>query len=331
VPRVALITGISGQDGCYLTELLLEKGYEVHGTIPVPAADGPPDGAQVHVLDLSDCSNLGPLLDEVRPDEVYHLAAQSNVRLSFDLPVHTAEVTGVGAVRVLESIRQHQQRTSRKVRFYQASSSEMYGRVDESPQNEHTHFHPRSPYACAKVFAYWQTVNYREAHGVFACNGILFNHESPRRPAKFVTRKISQSAARIKLGLQEGLVLGNIDAQRDWGFAGDYVEAMWRMLQQDQPDDYVIATGETHSVRDFLQEAFAYLDLDWRDCVEIDPHLFRPAEVDVVCGDAGKARRVLDWKPTVTFPDLVRLMVDYDVELARREMSAPDSPVGTQR
>ncbi len=323
--RVALITGISGQDGYYLTQLLLQKGYAVHGTMPVPAAESPPDGAKIHFVDFSDGSNLGGLLDDVLPDEIYHLAAQSDVRLSFDLPVHTADVTGLGALRLLDAVRQHQQRAKRQLRFYQASSSEMYGHVDEPQQNERTHFHPRSPYACAKVFAYWQTVNYREAHGLFACNGILFNHESPRRPEKFVTRKIARSAARIKLGLQQGLTLGNLDAHRDWGFAGDYVEAMWLMLQQDQPDDYVIATGETHSVRDLLQEAFSYVDLNWQDVVEIDSSLFRPAEVHIVCGDASKARRVLNWTPTVSFSQLVRMMVDYDLELARAEIAAADS------
>jgi GDPmannose 4,6-dehydratase len=302
--------------------LLLEKDYEVHGTVPVPAAESPPSGAQIHPVDLSDGSNLAHLFDAVRPDEVYHLAAQSDVRLSFDLPVNTADITGVGALRVLEAVRQFQHRSGHQVRFYQASSSEMYGRVDTSPQNEHTHFHPRSPYACAKVFAYWQTINYREAHGLFACNGILFNHESPRRPEKFVTRKISRAAARIKLGLEDQLVLGNLDARRDWGYARDYVQAMWLMLQAAEPDDYVIATGVAHSIRELLDVAFAHVELDWHEFVEVDPALFRPAEVDVVCGDATKARLQLGWQPTVTFEELVRLMVDHDLELAQREIAA---------
>jgi GDPmannose 4,6-dehydratase len=254
----------------------------------------------------------------VAPDEVYNLGAQSHVRVSFDLPVHTADVTGLGTLRVLEAIRQHQTATGRQPRFYQASSSEMFGNAN-SPQNETTRFHPRSPYACAKVFAYWQTVNYREAYGLFAANGILFNHESPRRGEHFVTRKITRAAARIKLGLQDRLALGNIDARRDWGFAGDYVEAMWLMLQHESPDDFVIATGKTHSVRNFLEEAFGHLDLDYNDYVDIDQKLFRPTEVDALSGDASKAKTLLGWKPRVSFSELVRMMTEYDLQLAQTE------------
>ena len=320
VQKLALITGITGQDGSYLRELLLSKGYEVHGIVQCTDDRSLPD-VTVHYADLVDESNLAGILDEIEPTEVYNLAAQSHVRMSFDVPIYTADVTGLGTLRMLEALRKHQNRTGRQVRFYQASSSEMFGKAAESPQNESTPFHPRSPYACAKAFAYWQTVNYREAYGFFACNGILFNHESPRRGETFVTRKITLAAARIKLGLQEKLLLGNLDARRDWGFAGDYVEAMWAILNQDEPDDYVIATGETHSVRDFLDEVFGHLDLDWHEYVEIDPRLFRPSEVDVLCGDAGKARRLLNWEPKVTFRDLARLMTDHDLELARRKMT----------
>ncbi|RMG33220.1 MAG: GDP-mannose 4,6-dehydratase, partial [Planctomycetota bacterium] len=304
----------------YLNRFLQSKGYEVHGIIPcrAPGIGEPPP--RLHYADLSDGSNLDTILDEVQPDEVYNLAAQSHVRLSFDIPLYTAEVTGLGCLRVLEAVRKYQLRSGRPVRFYQASSSEMYGKVERSPQDESTPFHPRSPYACAKVYAYWQTVNYREAYGMFACNGILFNHESPRRGEAFVTRKITRAAARIKLGLQDTLRLGNLDAKRDWGFAGDYVEAMWLMLQQDEPDDYVVATGETHSVREFLEAAFAHLGLDPGRHVEIDPQLYRPAEVHVLCGDATKARERLGWRPRVGFEELVRMMVDHDLEIARAEL-----------
>jgi GDPmannose 4,6-dehydratase len=319
VPRVALITGLTGQDGSYLTELLLAKGYAVHGIVVPGSGTHAPAGTTVHFADLGDGSNLGAILERVAPDEIYNLGAQSDVRLSFDLPIFTANVTGVGALRLLDAIREYQQHTGRSVRFYQASSSEMFGKADTSPQNEQTPFHPRSPYACAKVYAYHETINYREAYGLFACNGILFNHESPRRGEAFVTRKITRAAARIKLGLQQKLFLGNLDARRDWGFAGDYVEAMWLMLQQDQPDDYVVATGQTHSVRNFLDEVFAHVGLDWHKHVEVDPRLFRPAEVDVLCGDASKARRVLGWKPRVTFPELARLMAEHDLKRAERE------------
>ena len=296
---VALITGITGQDGAYLTELLLGKGYFVHGIVRRASSFNtsridhlyvdphqPHTHLQLHYGDLTDGARLREVIELCRPDEVYNLGAQSHVRVSFDMPVYTADVDALGALRLLEAIRAHARRTRRRVRFYQASSSEMYGKATETPQLETTPFHPRSPYACAKVYAHWQTINYREAYGLFACNGILFNHESPRRGETFVTRKITRSASRIMLGLQEKLYLGNLDARRDWGFAGDYVEAMWLMLQQQEPDDYVIATGETHSVREFLDEVFGYLDLDWNKYVEIDPRYYRPAEVDVLSGNA---------------------------------------------
>jgi len=317
--RVALITGIAGQDGSYLTEFLLAKGYDVHGVVLHGRQSLCHPQARTYSVDLTDGSNLESVLDDVRPDEIYNLAAQSHVKRSFEVPIYTADVTGLGVLRVLEAVRAHQDRSGRHVRFYQASSSEMFGKAVESPQNEQTPFHPRSPYACAKVYGFWQTVNYREAYGLFTCNGILFNHESPRRPASFVTRKITRAATRIKLGLQKKLCLGNLDAARDWGFAGDYVEAMWLMLQQDQADDYVIATTQTHSIRDFLDEVFGYLDLDWNNYVEVDPQLFRPAEVDVLCGDTAKARRVLGWKPRVSFSELARLMTDHDLQLAEQE------------
>ena len=320
--RVAFITGISGQDGYYLSQLLIGKGYDVHGLIPCNAPGiGEPPGLNLHYGDLADGGNFDALLDRINPDEFYNLAAQSHVRLSFDLPVYTADVTGVGVLRWLEAIRKHQLRTGRTVKFYQASSSEMFGQVKTSPQNEETPFHPRSPYGCAKVFGYWQTINYRESYGLFACNGILFNHESPKRGEGFVTRKITRAAARIKLGLQDKLLLGNLDAKRDWGFAGDYVEAMWRMLQQSQPDDYVVATGETHTIREFLDEAFGHLGLDWHKSVEQDPRFLRPAEVDVLCGDASKARRVLGWEPKVSFRELVQMMVDGDLVLQQRQQN----------
>ena len=316
--RVALITGLSGQDGSYLAEFLLDRDYDVHGLVPYGRRELCDSRCQVHYGDLTDASRLAAVCNEVAPDEVYNLGAQSHVRVSFDLPVHTADVTGLGTLRVLEAIRQHQAATGRQPRFYQASSSEMFGNAN-SPQNETTRFHPRSPYACAKVFAYWQTVNYREAYGLFAANGILFNHESPRRGEHFVTRKITRAAARIKLGLQDRLALGNIDAQRDWGFAGDYVEAMWLMLQHESPDDFVVATGKTHSVRNFLEEAFGHLDLDYNDYVDIDQKLFRPTEVDALSGDASKAKTLLGWKPRVSFSELVRMMTEYDLQLAQTE------------
>jgi GDPmannose 4,6-dehydratase len=326
--KKALISGITGQDGSFLAELLLEKGYEVYGIIRRSSSfntvridhlyrDPHEKGTRLHLLygDLNDSSSLNTILRTVQPDEIYNLAAQSHVRVSFDIPEYTGEVTGLGAVRFLEAIRE----IGIKPKFYQASSSELYGKVVEVPQTEKTPFHPRSPYACAKAYAYYITVNYRESYGIFACNGILFNHESERRGETFVSRKITRAATRIKLGLQEKLYLGNLDARRDWGYARDYVEAMWMIMQADQPDDYVISTNETHSVREFLDQAFGYLDLDWKAHVEIDPRYFRPAEVDLLLGDAGKARRQLGWEPKVSFDQLVRIMVDHDMELARQE------------
>ena len=319
----ALITGITGQDGSYLTELLLGKGYEVYGIIRRASTfnteridhlyqDPHLKGTRLFLVygDLNDASSLNKILRDVQPDEIYNLGAQSHVRVSFDIPEYTAEVGALGALRLLEAIRET---GLQKTRFYQASSSELYGKVQEIPQRETTPFYPRSPYAAAKLYAYWITVNYRESYGLYACNGILFNHESPRRGETFVTRKITRAAAAIKLGRQAKLYLGNLDAKRDWGFAGDYVEAMWLMLQQEQPDDFVIATGETHSVREFLDEAFGYLDLDWKDYVEIDPRYFRPAEVDLLIGDASKARQKLGWTPKVSFRELVRMMIDADL------------------
>ena len=324
----ALITGITGQDGSYLTELLLEKGYEVYGIIRRSSSFNtdrldhlyqdphePQTRLRLMYGDLNDSSSLNTILRRVQPDEIYNLGAQSHVRVSFDVPEYTAEVTGVGVVRILEAIRE----AGIRPRFYQASSSELFGRAAEVPQTEKTPFYPRSPYGCAKAYGYYITVNYRESYNQFACNGILFNHESPRRGETFVSRKITRAATRIKLGLQEKVYLGNLDARRDWGHAIDYVRAMWLMIQADEPDDFVIATGESHSVRDFLDQAFGYLDLDWKDHVDIDPRYYRPAEVDVLFGDASKARRVLGWEPTISFEDLVRLMVDHDLELATKE------------
>ncbi len=324
----ALITGITGQDGSYLTELLLGKGYDVYGIIRRASTfnteridhlyqDPHIQGTRLHLVygDLNDASSLNKILRDVQPEEIYNLGAQSHVRVSFDIPEYTAEVGALGTLRILEAIRET---GLQKTRFYQASSSELYGKVQEVPQRETTPFYPRSPYAAAKLYAYWITVNYRESYNLFACNGILFNHESPRRGETFVTRKITRAAAAIKLGLQSKLYLGNLDAKRDWGFAGDYVEAMWMMLQQEQPEDFVIATGETHSVREFLDEAFGYLDLDWHDHVEIDPRYFRPAEVDLLIGDSSRAQERLGWRPRVSFPELVRMMIDSDLEAARR-------------
>ncbi len=321
--KKALITGITGQDGSYLAELLLSKGYEVHGIIRRASTfntgridhlykDPHINGVRLflHYGDIADSTNLIKLLYRIQPDEIYHLAAQSHVRVSFDIPEYTGDVTGLGTIRLLEAIRE----TGSKARFYQASSSEMFGKVQEVPQRETTPFYPRSPYGAAKLYAHWATVNYRESYGIFACSGILFNHESPRRGETFVTRKITRAVAHIKAGLQDKLFLGNLDAKRDWGYAKEYVEAMWLMLQQEQPDDYVIATGETHSVEDFLTEAFAHVDLDWRDYVEMDPKYLRPAEVDLLIGDASKAQSHLGWQPTVTFRGLVGLMVDSDME-----------------
>ena len=326
--KKALITGITGQDGSYLTEFLLEKGYEVHGIIRRSSSFNteridhlykdphePETRLYLHYGDLSDGTRLREILTQVKPDEVYNLGAQSHVRVSFDQPVYTAQVDAVGTVRLLEAIHD----TGLEVRFYQASSSEMYGKVREIPQTENTPFYPRSPYACAKVYSFWQTLNYRESYGMFCCNGILFNHESPRRGETFVTRKITRAATRIREGLQNKLFLGNLDARRDWGFAADYVEAMWLMLQQDRPDDYVVATGEMHSVREFLELAFDRVKLDWKQYVESDQRYCRPAEVDVLCGDASKARQILGWKPRISFEALAAMMIDADAELAGKE------------
>jgi GDPmannose 4,6-dehydratase len=329
----ALITGITGQDGSYLAEFLLGKPeYEVHGLVrrsstlnrqridPVFRRDpSVRERFRLHYADLADASSLSTLMEDVRPDEVYNLGAQSHVRVSFDQPLYTADVVGLGTLRLLEAVRQLAK--SQPVRFYQASSSEMFGAAPP-PQGMYTPFHPRSPYACAKLYAHWQTVNYREAYGLFACSGILFNHESPRRGESFVTRKITLGATRIKEGLQRKLVMGNLDAKRDWGFAGDYVRAMWLMLQQDMPDDFIVAMGETHSVREFLEQTFSMLGLDYREFVEFDPRYTRPSEVDVLLGDPSKARDVLGWESEVDFNGLVKMMVEHDLELARREKFA---------
>jgi GDPmannose 4,6-dehydratase len=328
MPKKALITGITGQDGSYLTELLLSRGYDVYGVIRRASTfnteridhiyqDPHESGRRLRLLygDLNDASSLNKILRDVQPDEIYNLGAQSHVRVSFDIPEYTAEVGALGTLRLLEAIRET---GLRGTRFYQASSSELFGKVQEVPQRETTPFYPRSPYGVAKLYAYWVTVNYRESYGLFACNGVLFNHESERRGETFVTRKITRAVAAIKLGLQNKLYLGNLDAKRDWGHAKDFVEAMWLMLQQDEADDYVIATGETHSVREFLDEAFGRLDLDWKQFVEIDPRYFRPAEVDLLIGDASKARRKLGWEPKITFKELVRTMVDVDLADLKR-------------
>src|SRR5213594_3543836 len=324
--KKALITGITGQDGSYLADLLLEKGYEVHGIIRRAStfntsridhlyADPHVNGVRMflHYGDLSDSVNLVKLLYALKPDEIYHLGAQSHVRVSFDIPEYTSDVTGVGTIRILEAIREAGLRS----RFYQASSSEMFGTAQAVPQNEKTPFWPRSPYGVAKVFSYWATVNYRESYGLHASNGILFNHESPRRGETFVTRKISRAVAAIKHGLQKELFLGNLDAKRDWGYAPEYVEAMWRILQRDEGDDFVLATGENHSVREFVEAAFAHADLDWKKHVEIDPRYYRPAEVDLLIGDYSKAKRRLGWEPKTRFVDLVKLMVDADIKLLK--------------
>jgi GDPmannose 4,6-dehydratase len=329
--RRALITGITGQDGSYLAELLLEKGYEVHGIVRRASTfntgrldslyEDPHElGARLflHYGDMTDGQSLTNLVLDLEPDEIYNLAAQSHVRVSFDNPLYTVDVTANGALRVLEAARQLNKRKS--VRVYQASSSEMFGDVREVPQTEATPFYPRSPYACAKVFAFHQTVNYREAYDLFACNGILFNHESPRRGETFVTRKITRAATRIKEGLQQKLFLGNIESQRDWGYAKEYVEAMWLMLQCDEPGDYVVATNVTHSIREFLEVAFQYLDLNWQDHVEIDPRYYRPTEVNLLLGDYSKARDLLGWEPRTTFSELARLMVESDWDMAREEL-----------
>ena len=321
--RRALITGITGQDGSYLAEFLLEKGYEVHGMVRRSSTESFERIAhlrasiQLHQADLLDQLSIVELIRDIRPQEVYNLAAQSFVPTSWLQPLLTGEFTALGVTRVLEAIRL----VDPAIRFYQASSSEMFGAVRQEPQNESTPFWPRSPYGVAKVYGHWITVNCRESYGIFACSGILFNHESPRRGMEFVTRKVTDAVARIKSGLWEKLCLGNLDAKRDWGFAGDYVQAMWMMLQQDQPDDYVVATGQQHSVRELVEAAFQHVGLDWRRHVEIDPQLLRPAEVNTLCGDASKARRVLGWKPRVTFTELVEMMVDADLERVAREMA----------
>lgn len=325
----ALITGITGQDGSYLAELLIKKDYEVYGLIRRSSLfntdridhlyqDPHEKDISLRLVygDLNDASSLNRIIKTVRPDEIYNLGAQSHVRVSFDVPEYTAETVGIGTTRLLEAIRD----SGIKTKFYQASSSEMFGSATDRPQNENTPFYPRSPYAAAKVYAYWMTVNYREAYDFFACNGILFNHESPRRGETFVTRKITIALARIRHGVQHKLYLGNIDAQRDWGFAGDYVQAMWLMLQQDKPEDYVISTGETYSVKDFLEEAFGYANLDWKKYVEIDKRYFRPTEVDFLLGDSSKARENLQWKPEVDFQSLVRMMVNADMEIVEQEL-----------
>jgi len=329
----AFITGITGQDGSYLAELLLGKGYEIHGLIRRSSTfntgridhlyqdlHNPEARMYLHYGDLSVSGQLMDLLHDIRPDEVYHLGAQSHVRVSFDMPEYTGDVTGLGTLRLLEAIR----KTGIKTKFYQASSSEMFGAAPP-PQSEETPFEPQSPYAAAKVYAYYIVRNYRKAYNIYACNGILFNHEAPRRGETFVTRKITRAATRIKLGLQEKLYLGNLEAKRDWGFAGDFVEAMWLMLQQDEPDDFVIATGETHSVREFAEKVFQKLDLDYKEYVAIDQRYFRPAEVDVLLGDAAKARKKLKWEPKVSFDQLINMMVEADMEMARKEKTLIDA------
>jgi GDPmannose 4,6-dehydratase len=325
--KKALVTGITGQDGSYLTEFLLKKGYEVWGIIRRSSSfhtgridhlyKDPHEKPKLRLVygDLTDGGNLASLVNELQPDEIYNLGAQSHVKVSFEIPVYTVNTDALGTLRLLEALRS----MKKPPKFYQASSSEMFGKVVETPQNEKTPFYPRSPYGCAKLYSFWQAVNYREAYGLFACNGILFNHESPRRGETFVTRKITRAATRIKLGLQDKLYIGNLDAKRDWGYAGDYVEAMWLMLQQDKPDDFVIATGETHSVREFVQEVFGCLELDWQKYVEVDPKYFRPTEVDLLQGDASKAEKVLGWKPKVSFKTLAKMMTNADLKIAQEE------------
>ena len=330
--RRALITGITGQDGSYLAGFLLEKGYDVHGLVRRSSSVNTSrltyiyqdsrklsDRLYLHYGDLTDASGLSRIVHATRPTEVYNLAAQSHVKVSFDKPVYTAEATGVGAAKVLEAVRDFQEQSGDQVRFYQASSSEMFGRVVETPQKESTPFYPRSPYAIAKLYAHWMAVNYREAYDLHASCGILFNHESPRRGETFVTRKITRAVGRIKCGLQQKLYLGNLDAKRDWGFSGDYVEAMWMMLQQEHPDDYVVATGVAHTVREFCELGFSRVGLDYRDFVEIDPRFFRPSEVDLSLGDSSKARAKLGWVPRISFEGLVNMMVDADLQLAQEE------------
>jgi GDPmannose 4,6-dehydratase len=331
LPR-ALLTGITGQDGSYLAEFLLAKGYEVHGIIRRSSSfntgridhlfkDPHQTGIRMflHYGDLTEGGSLLRILERVRPDEIYNLGAQSHVKVSFEQPEYTANVVALGTLRLLDAVREYRERSGENPKYYQAGSSEMFGLAQETPQKETTPFYPRSPYAVSKVFAYWQTVNYREAYGLFASNGILFNHESPRRGETFVTRKITRAATRIKLGLQQKLYLGNLDAKRDWGYAGDYVEAMWLMLQQERPGDYVVATGETHSVREFLTKAFGLLEIAWEPYVEIDPRYFRPTEVDILLGDPTRAREELGWTPRTSFDELVRIMVEADLRLGEQE------------
>ncbi len=336
--RRAFITGITGQDGSYLAQLLLVKGYEVHGLIRRSSSfntqrleaiyqDPHEAGARLflHYGDLADANSMSAIIRTIKPTEVYNIGAQSHVRVSFDMPIYTTEVDAVGAIKLLEAVRDYQQQSGYQIRYYQASSSEMFGKVQEVPQTETTPFYPRSPYGCAKVFAHWATINYREAYGLHASCGILFNHESPRRGETFVTRKITRAVGRIKHGLQEKVYLGNLDAERDWGFAGDYVEAMWLMLQQDEPDDYVVATGRTMSVREFAEAAFGVAGLDFAAHVEIDARYFRPAEVDQLLGDPSKARRVLGWEPRTSVDELIKMMVAADVEIAGRERTLRDA------
>jgi len=336
--RIALITGITGQDGSYLTELLLGKGYEVHGIIRRASSfnteridhiyqDPHESGRRLklHYGDLTDAESLGKVMRMVKPDEVYNLGAQSHVRVSFDLPVYTNETVAMGALKLLEAVREGQQDLGKQIRYYQASSSEMYGKVLEVPQREETPFYPRSPYACGKVMAHYMTVNYRESYDLHASCGILFNHESPRRGETFVTRKITRAVGRIKMGLQDKVYLGNLDSKRDWGFAGDYVEMMWKMLQADTPDDYVVATGKTISVREFADLAFAHAGLNFEDHVEFDPRYLRPAEVDLLLGDPSKAKEQLGWEPKTTVEQLAAMMVDHDTELASREKTLRDA------
>lgn len=338
----ALITGITGQDGSYLSEFLLEKGYEVHGIIRRTSTfntdridhiyidpHSPEARLFLHYGDLTDGTTLRRILEEVQPLEIYNLGAQSHVRVSFDSPEYTVDAVGMGTLRLLEAIRDYQKRTGIEVKFYQAGSSEMFGKVQEVPQKETTPFYPRSPYACAKVYAHWQTLNYRESYQLYACNGILFNHESPRRGETFVTRKITRALARILAGTQQKLYLGNLDSKRDWGYAKDYVKAMWLMLQQENPDDYVIATGETHSIKEFLDIAFKYVNLDWNDYVAFDPRYLRPTEVELLIGDPTKAKQKLGWQPSVTFEELVKLMVDAD--LAAVGLTSPNGNTETRQ
>ncbi len=324
--KVALITGITGQDGSYLSEFLLDQGYEVHGIIRRTSTfntdridhiyidpHSPDARLFLHYGDLTDGTTLRRILEEVKPTEIYNLGAQSHVRVSFDSPEYTVDSVAMGALRILEAVRDYQQRTKIEVRFYQAGSSEMFGKVIEVPQKETTPFYPRSPYSCAKVYAHWQTINYRESYDLFACNGILFNHESPRRGETFVTRKITRAVARIVEGTQKKLYLGNLDSKRDWGYAKDYVKAMWMMLQQDKPDDYVVATGETYEIKEFLDIAFNHVNLNWHDYVAFDPRYLRPAEVDLLIGDPTKAKEKLGWEPSISFEELVKLMVNADL------------------